>query len=64
MAPGASLVSSARKHRIYHAHIFIPGIEYTDSVTIAAGITVLNQSIGVASNSTNLADSGLDGILG
>jgi hypothetical protein len=40
----------------------LPGTEFIDTVTIAAGLVIPRQSIGVASNSTGF--EGLDGILG
>lgn len=40
----------------------IPGTEYIDSVTIAPGVVISGQSIGVASNSSGFHN--LDGILG
>ncbi|KAJ7354289.1 aspartic peptidase A1 [Mycena albidolilacea] len=39
------------------------GTEYTDQVTLAPGLVIPKQSIGVASNSSGFAD-GTDGILG
>ena len=40
----------------------VSGTEYIDTVTIAPGATIPHQSIGVASNSTDVYP--LDGILG
>jgi hypothetical protein len=40
----------------------IPGTEYIDTVTIAPGVTIRQQSIGVASNATGF--NPFDGILG
>lgn len=38
------------------------GTEFTDTVTIASGLVIPKQSIGVASTSTGF--SGVDGIIG
>ncbi|KAG2076958.1 aspartic proteinase from Irpex Lacteus [Suillus decipiens] len=38
------------------------GTEFLDTITLGSGVTITNQSIGVASNSSNL--TGVDGILG
>jgi hypothetical protein len=42
----------------------IPGTEYIDTVTIAPGVVISQQSIGVTSNATATGFNPLDGILG
>jgi hypothetical protein len=38
------------------------GVEWTDTVILGSGLTITNQSIGVASTSTGV--TGVDGIIG
>ncbi|KAG2368810.1 aspartic peptidase domain-containing protein [Suillus spraguei] len=42
---------------------FFSGTEYLDTVTIGSGVTITNQSIGVAATASGFA-TGIDGILG
>ena len=50
-----------RESRLPYLHLQ-PGAEYLDSVTIAPGVVISGQSIGVASNSSGFFN--LDGIMG
>ena len=53
--------SSQESSHLPNLHV-IPGLEYLDSVTIAPGVVISQQSIGVASQSSGF--SHFDGILG
>jgi hypothetical protein len=48
-----------------YSSLIVPflGTEYTDQVTLAPGLVISKQSIGVASSSSGF-DEGIDGILG
>ncbi|KAG2073928.1 acid protease [Suillus decipiens] len=47
---------------IWYGSSFFAGAEYLDTVTLGCGLTITNQSIGVASTSSGF--TGVDGILG
>ncbi len=61
MALGGSLVSFPRMRHIYRTYI-LSGIKYRDTVTIASGLVISGQSVGVALGSKGF--DGVDGILG
>jgi hypothetical protein len=62
MVLGCSLVSNDLYANTYSQLTRISGTEYIDQVTLAPGLVIHKQSIGVASNSTGF--QGIDGILG
>ncbi len=63
MAEVLSKVSSPSQESYFIiSFTFLPGTEYEDTVTIAPGVTISGQSIGVAHKSSKIYPS--DGILG
>lgn len=57
------LVTFWKCWRVLVSDLLALGTEYIDQVTLASGLVIGNQSIGVASISSGIT-SGLDGILG
>jgi len=62
VAAQISMVSFPRKIPFSFISTPIVGFEYNDTVTIASGVTISQQSIGVADNSD--AFYPIDGVLG
>jgi hypothetical protein len=63
MELGHSLVSFlSSSYLLYLYHPPFSGTEFLDTVTIAPGLVITRQSIGIASNSSGF--EGFDGILG
>ncbi|KAG2076048.1 acid protease [Suillus decipiens] len=54
-------INTGQPVRVNHGSGFLAGSEYLDTVTLASGLTITKQSIGVASTSSGFTDS--DGIL-
>ncbi|KAG2033105.1 aspartic peptidase domain-containing protein [Suillus americanus] len=54
-------VDTGEAMAVYSGSISFSGTEYTDTVTLGSGLTVIQQPIGVASTSTGL--TGVDGVL-
>ncbi|KAI8061768.1 aspartic peptidase domain-containing protein [Gongronella butleri] len=61
--PSATSMSTGQNVSVSYGSGGFNGTEYTDSVTLGPGFTILQQSVGVASSSKGLSQ-GIDGIIG
>ncbi|KAG1795694.1 aspartic peptidase domain-containing protein [Suillus plorans] len=57
-------VDTGERVAVHYGSGSFSGTEYTDTITLGSGLTITAQSIGVASTSTGLTGTSIDGILG